>query len=107
MSAGQLAETLGLTTGAVTSVIDRLEKVGFVRRVPDPADRRKVIVELVPESLQERSQVYQPMGEAMARLCERYSDRELELLLGFMDSAAAILHEEAIKLRANRPGRPE
>jgi DNA-binding MarR family transcriptional regulator len=42
--AGQLAELTGLTTGAVTGVIDRLESGGFVRREVDPADRRKVIV---------------------------------------------------------------
>ena len=42
--AGRLAELTGLTTGAVTAVIDRLEKGGFVHRAVDPADRRKVIV---------------------------------------------------------------
>ena len=46
--AGRLAELTGLTTGAVTGVIDRLEKGGFVRREVDPADRRKVIV--VPDA---------------------------------------------------------
>jgi DNA-binding MarR family transcriptional regulator len=43
-SAGRLAELLGLTTGAVTGVIDRLERAGFAHRVVDPSDRRKVIV---------------------------------------------------------------
>jgi DNA-binding MarR family transcriptional regulator len=47
-TAGRLAELMGLTTGAVTRVIDRLEQGGYVRRIPDPADRRRVIVELVP-----------------------------------------------------------
>jgi len=42
--AGRLAELTGLTTGAVTAVIDRLEKGGFVHRAVDPTDRRKVIV---------------------------------------------------------------
>ena len=46
-TAGRLSELMGLTTGAVTRVIDRLEQAGYVRRVPDPADRRRVIVEIV------------------------------------------------------------
>src|SRR6476660_7809191 len=50
-TAGRLSELTGLTTGAITRVIDRLEQAGFVRRVPDPADRRRVIVEVVPERI--------------------------------------------------------
>ncbi|HEY7130982.1 MAG TPA: MarR family transcriptional regulator, partial [Candidatus Limnocylindrales bacterium] len=48
-TAGRLSEITGLTSGAVTRVIDRLEQAGYVRRIPDPADRRRVIVEVVPE----------------------------------------------------------
>ena len=48
-TAGKLAELMGLTTGAVTRVIDRLEQAGYVRRTTDPADRRRVVVEVVPE----------------------------------------------------------
>ena len=50
-TAGKLSDLMGLTTGAVTRVIDRLEQAGYVRRVPDPADRRRVIVEVVPEKV--------------------------------------------------------
>ena len=50
-TAGALSDLMGLTTGAVTRVIDRLEQAGYVRRVPDPADRRRVIVEVVPEKM--------------------------------------------------------
>src|SRR5215813_13186309 len=50
-SAGKLSEITGLTSGAVTRVIDRLEQAGYVRRVADPTDRRRVIVEVVPEKV--------------------------------------------------------
>ena len=50
-SAGKLSEITGLTSGAITRVIDRLEQAGYVRRVPDPTDRRRVIVEVVPEKV--------------------------------------------------------
>src|SRR6476659_4050542 len=48
-TAGKLSELMGLTSGAVTRVIDRLEHAGYVRRTADPADRRRVVVEVVPE----------------------------------------------------------
>src|SRR5580704_19392550 len=50
MSAGDLAEASRLTTGAITAVIDRLDRAGLARRVPDPADRRRVLVELTPKA---------------------------------------------------------
>ena len=52
-TAGRLSELMGLSSGAVTRVIDRLEQAGYVKRVPDPADRRRVVVELVPEKMTE------------------------------------------------------
>ena len=54
MSAGDLAEASRLTTGAITAVIDRLERAGFARRVPDPSDRRRVLVELDAEGVRGR-----------------------------------------------------
>ncbi|MBM9498723.1 MarR family transcriptional regulator [Leptospira sp. 201903071] len=97
--AGKLAESLGLTTGAVTSVIDRLERVGLVRRVADPNDRRKVVVELINEAIQEAGKIYSPMGNAMMSLFQNYSDEELELLIRFQEETAKILIQEATHLR--------
>src|SRR5690349_9396787 len=48
LTAGELAAESGLTTGAVTGVVDRLERAGYAARAPDPADRRKVVVEVTP-----------------------------------------------------------
>src|SRR5919197_4850975 len=50
-TAGALGDLIGLTSGAITRLIDRLEQSGYVRRVPDPADRRRVIIEVVPEKV--------------------------------------------------------
>ncbi|MBM9578168.1 MarR family transcriptional regulator [Leptospira sp. 201903070] len=99
IAAGKLAESLGLTTGAVTSVIDRLEKVGLVRRIADPNDRRKVVVELIPEAMQEAEKIYSPMGNSMMNLFQNYKDEELEFIIRFQEEAIKILIEEAIHLR--------
>src|SRR2546425_12339137 len=72
-TAGRLAELTGLTSGAVTRVIDRLEQSGYVRRVPDPADRRKVIVEVVPEKVAAVQSTLNRVGTAGARGNGRYT----------------------------------
>jgi DNA-binding MarR family transcriptional regulator len=100
--AGIIASKVGLTTGGATLVINRLERAGFVRRVADPKDHRKVLVEIIPSKLPEADRIYQPMGEAFAQFVTKYSDTELELLYDYFDNAARILHEESLKIR-HRP----
>jgi DNA-binding MarR family transcriptional regulator len=83
VTAGRLAEVTGLTTGAITGVVDRLEKVGLVRRERDPADRRKVFIAIVPENVAKIGRFYEHMHRGMVKLWETYSDAELRLLLEF------------------------
>jgi len=83
LTAGQLAERLHLTTGAITGVIDRLAKAGFARRADDPRDRRRVLV--VATAKEARiSQLYGSLSTRMRALANRYSSEELELLTGFV-----------------------
>jgi DNA-binding MarR family transcriptional regulator len=84
VTAGRLAEVTGLTTGAITGVVDRLEKAGFVRRERDDSDRRKVFIAIVPENVAKIGRFYAHMQRAMLREWEAYSDAELQLLLRFM-----------------------
>jgi DNA-binding MarR family transcriptional regulator len=83
MTAGRLAELTGLTTGAITGVVDRLEKAGFVCRERDETDRRKVFITTVAENTARIGRLYVPMKEAMHKLWGTYSDAELQLLLRF------------------------
>jgi DNA-binding MarR family transcriptional regulator len=83
VTAGRLAEVTGLTTGAITGVIDRLEKAGLVRRERDATDRRKVFIEVVPENAARLGKLYTPLQEAMHKLWGTYSDAELQFLLRF------------------------
>ena len=63
LTAGRLAELSGLTTPAVTAVLDRLERAGYARRVRDEQDRRRVIVELTPEFGKRAMKIWAPLGE--------------------------------------------
>jgi DNA-binding MarR family transcriptional regulator len=108
MTAGALAQESGLSTGAITAVIDRLEKAGYAQRVADPADRRRVLVELTEKA---RAAGYElmagPMIEAGERLLDRYSEAELELMIDFMERGAEIRENHIEWLRAKLADRAE
>ncbi|EMS97907.1 transcriptional regulator, MarR family protein [Agrobacterium tumefaciens str. Cherry 2E-2-2] len=89
-SAGELARSTGLTTGAVTALLDRLEKAGFIRRLPDPADRRRVLAAPQPEKMRELFQMYAPLQEKMEALYGEYDEAQLQLIIGFMEKSCAI-----------------
>jgi DNA-binding MarR family transcriptional regulator len=98
MTAGHLAQRLNLTTGAVSNVIDRLEKRYFVKRAPDPKDRRKVIVTVNHRKIATADNVYYSMGKAFEKLLKTYSIQELEFLVRFYQESIEITMLENVKL---------
>ncbi len=101
LTAGQLAEVTGLTTGAITGMVDRLEKAGFVKRVADSSDRRKIRVEAVVEKYEAMTGVFASLGQAMNALLESYTDKELAVIHDFLTKVPEIIDEETRKLRAS------
>jgi DNA-binding MarR family transcriptional regulator len=99
ITAGQLADVTGLTTGAITGMVDRLQKAGFVRRVADPSDRRKVKIEAVVEKYEEMAGIFASLGQAMNALLEGYDDKELAVIQDFMTRLPALMEQETKKLR--------
>src|SRR5205823_14478687 len=87
VGAGELAAMSGLSSGAVTGVIDRLERAGYVRRVPDPADRRRVRVQVIAAHLAPIEAIFAPMKVAMDEPAASFSDDELAVLADFMRRA--------------------
>jgi DNA-binding MarR family transcriptional regulator len=102
MPAGRLGELTGLTTGAITGMIDRLEKAGYVRRTNDPKDRRKTIVEPVRNKKLERKieMIFMPLHERMHKVFSSYSDTELSFLLDAMTELIKQTREESKRLRS-------
>jgi DNA-binding MarR family transcriptional regulator len=99
MTAGDLADLTGLTTGAITGVIDRLEKAGFVRREDDPNDRRRVIVRAIPKRHRQIARLFDDLAARMAELAARYTDKELAVIFDFMAQSCEGLHAATRKLR--------
>jgi DNA-binding MarR family transcriptional regulator len=83
MTAGRLAELSGLTTAAVTAVLDRLERAGYAQRVRDTNDRRQVIVELTPLLRERATQIWSPIGSEAHDLLARMSVDELKAVMDY------------------------
>jgi DNA-binding MarR family transcriptional regulator len=105
-TAGRLAELMGLTTGAVTRVIDRLEQAGYVRRESDPTDRRRVVVEVVPERVATIESLLDSLERAAAQEVERYSPEQLALINDFLSRMADLTQTESTRLRSSPEGHP-
>jgi len=90
MTAGELAEKTGLTTGAITHILDRLGRRRFIKSVRDIGDRRKVFVQVRPESLEPPLRKYEEIGKAYTALAEDLSEDELAVICDYTERATAI-----------------
>lgn len=99
-TAGHLARESGFTTGAITGIVDRLEKAGLVRREANPEDRRSVIIHPLQQErrLKNTKPLFQSLTDAMARLRQDYTEGELATIYGYLARTTEILKEEARKL---------
>ena len=94
MTAGELAQKTGLTTGAVTGVIDRLEKKGLAKRKKDASDRRKVVIEVNHEkAMKLLGPSFQKLQEKLSALYNQYSEKELAIIVDFMTRSDQIMRE--------------
>jgi DNA-binding MarR family transcriptional regulator len=90
LTAGRLAQESGLTTGAVTFILDRLEEAGMVTRRRDTEDRRRVWVEIVPAARERLEGLQQPVAEDMRRLAQKFKEDELAVVRDFMQEAKEV-----------------
>jgi DNA-binding MarR family transcriptional regulator len=103
VTAGWLSDTTGLTTGAITHILDRLEKRQFIERVRDTGDRRKVFIRVRPESLEPLIPKYEAMSSAYISIVEQYGDEELQLICDYLEKASEVSERElANMIAANR-----
>jgi DNA-binding MarR family transcriptional regulator len=103
MSAGELGAATGLSSAATTTLLDRLERKGYVRRTRDSADRRKVLVELTPEGRARVGELYGPLAREGSRLLARFSDAELAMMRDFLTAATELVDGHRARIRASLP----
>lgn len=103
ITAGALAREGGLSTGAVTTLIDRLERRGYVRRVRDTEDRRRVFIELTDELRERAWEIWGPLAGVSDEFLGRHSDADLRVLRDFLRASVEVLDEHAARVRALPP----
>ena len=106
MTAGELAKESGLSTGAITTLLDRLERAGYVRRVRDDVDRRRVLVELTDEARRRAWEIWGPIAEAGMGGLARYSNEELLFIRDFLRYSREFLGEQLERVKALPPPPP-
>jgi DNA-binding MarR family transcriptional regulator len=97
LTAGDLARATGLTTGAVTGILDRLEKAGLVERYRNAIDRRKVFVRPRLEALQRVGRLYEGLATASLKHASRYSTKELGLIKDYLEGSLRVLRDQSAK----------
>ena len=103
MSAGELSRATGLSSAATTSMIDRLERKGFVRRVREAEDRRQVLVEMTDDGSARVWRLYGPLVEEGARLFEKFTRPELGSMLDLVKKMQVLAAEHRDALRGMEP----
>jgi DNA-binding MarR family transcriptional regulator len=108
-SAGLLAEFTGLTTGAITRILDRLEKAGLVRRERDPNDGRRVIVRLArgKDEMRKVRSILDSVGKAWDEVASRYDDEQVAFLLEFLKHSNMLSRQELVRLQQTVPSDEE
>lgn len=94
-----LVELTGLTGGAITGVVDRLEKAGYVERVRSIKDRRRWLLQLVPERQEELDAHFAPWDTAIREVCRTYSEADLDVVIDFLSNLGSIMQGQIHQLR--------
>jgi DNA-binding MarR family transcriptional regulator len=102
LTPSQLADRLALTSGAVTALLDRLERLGWVKREPHPSDRRSVVVRRATPAESAAMQIYGPVAERIARVAAKMTSAEREAAIRFLEEAAVAAREQADELKERR-----
>jgi len=102
LTAGALAKAAGLTTGAVTFLVDRLERAGYAYRRQDVADRRRVLVELNPAARAKVNTLQVPLVEAWRQSARQFSVEELAVVAQFLRKGREVYEAQAAALGPKR-----
>jgi DNA-binding MarR family transcriptional regulator len=106
LTAGQLAELTGLTTGAITGIVDRLEEAGYVRRERVKSDRRKVLIHPQPPLQEEIVGIFNDLGQAVQEAVMRYDDQQLAVIRDFLVRMIQVMVDQTAQMKENLSRKP-
>jgi MarR family transcriptional regulator, organic hydroperoxide resistance regulator len=102
---GEFARWSRMSTGGVTVMLDRLEAAGYVKRDPNPNDRRSTVVSPIPSGLQRLHAIYREKGQHLQKVLSTYTERELRLIGGFFEAINSIESQERMTSAGHKTGR--
>ena len=100
VTSGQLAVYLEITSGAVTGLVDRLIRAGMVQRKQDARDRRKVIITVDPQGMQQAMSLYESMGSAAYELFNSFDDKALSVIQQYLEKSIEVARSQTTQLRS-------
>jgi DNA-binding MarR family transcriptional regulator len=103
LTASELADEAGLTTGSTTTLVDRLERAGYARRIRDTEDRRRVFVELTDGARGRMEKIWGPIGAEAGEMVGRYTKKELRLLVDYLERGRDLLKRHRARLEQMDP----
>jgi len=103
VTASELADEAGLTTGSMTTLVDRLERAGYARRKRDTKDRRRVFVELTEKARERTGMIWGPLGAEAGEFVQGYSQDELELLVDYLKRGRELLRRHRTRIEDMDP----
>jgi DNA-binding MarR family transcriptional regulator len=106
MSVGSLAKAVGLTYPAVSALIDRMERAGYVERIHDAKDRRRVIVAPTQMAAERAEKIFAGLVQDFRKLLDGYSDDDLRLLVSYLECSRSILARHAEEIRHAKRASP-
>jgi DNA-binding MarR family transcriptional regulator len=99
---GSLADVLGLTTGSITALLDRIEKLGYAHRTREKADRRRITVTPTSKATEAARRIWGPIAAESRHLLGRYSNEQLEAFLDFLRWNRRVQETHAARIRRMR-----
>lgn len=106
-SPSEIARHTGLSSGATTAMLDRLEVGGLITRTPNPCDRRGILIGLTPGATRRLTALFGSLRQAADRLASTYTNSELDLLADFLESVTTLWKDERAKLQQPQPRRQD
>ena len=97
VTAGWLSQQSGLTTGAITHILDRLEKRRYIRRIRDTEDRRRVFIAVNRASLKPLEPKFEAIGKAYMAMLEQFSDADLQLICDYLEKTSEVSKQQLSK----------
>lgn len=98
MPVGALAPALGVGASAVTGIVDRLERAGYVQRVPDPGDRRRVLVSADPRRVPDLTGIFTDLGREMGAFMARYDEHQVAAIVDYLQNTIRVLRAQTARL---------